>query len=186
MKEKTVKKHLKFDNVLKSRILELASLSYSTTDIAKLLDIHRMTLHRWIVKHKLKDLMNNAEEEVMRSTIKRGLVALSQGATSQETTKEFLSEDAMGQVVKTTERIKIDAPNHKAIQILSQKYDKAFQVNAVDHEPSSSLTLNVNMSGYTMRELQCVKSPLGSIVDAESQVVDDEDDVVDSDPPTKD
>lgn len=157
------KKIVKFNDVVASRIIELSSLGYSPTEVSKLLNVSRTTLWRWIKRHDLEERMQLAESDMMKGAIKRGLVALSEGAKSTDMTKEYVSEEN-GQIVKVTEKIRTLAPNEKAIQILSQKYDKVFsQAEITDDSNNSKVSININTSAMTIRELQAIPSPLGAI-----------------------
>jgi len=156
---------IRFDATVRSRIVELYSMSYSLASIASSLGIHRNTLTRWIKKHNLQSVLEESERIMMQGTIKRGLKALSEGATASETQKEYIIEGAEGQTVKVTEKIRILAPNEKAIQILAQKYDKTFsKIDLIDTD-NAKVSININTSQMSQRELQAIStaSPLGVI-----------------------
>jgi len=152
----------KYDGAVGSRIVELASLGYSLADSANLLNVHRNTLTRWIKKFDLTSRMASAETDLMRSTIKRGLKALSEGASSTETIRETIEDDGEGNIVKVTEKVRRLAPNEKAIQILAQRYAKEFSKSELE-EIGKTLNISLNTSNMSIRELNAVPSPLGSI-----------------------
>jgi len=170
---------LKYDSNTASRIIELASLGYGVTASAKLLGVTRNTLHRWIKRNDLTERMRTAENDYMKSTIKRGLVALSEGAKATETIRESIETcETTGKVTKVTEKIRTLPPNEKAIQILAQSYAKVFSKTEIE-EINKSLNINlINTSEMTLRELQAIPSPLGAIsVDATCEEVVDSGDL---------
>ena len=161
----------KFNPVMASRIIELCSLGYGKTHIAKLLDVSRSTLDMWISKHALQDRMRTAKYDYMRNTIERGLVAL--------------SEDDAGRVIRVTEKVRILPPNEKAIQILCKKYAKVFATDAVHEDAAPHLTLSINTNAMSLREIQQLNASSNPLGDA-SKVIDAECNDVTLGPPTSD
>jgi transposase-like protein len=161
----------KFDNTMQSRILELASLGYSLTDISKLLSVSRNTLHRWIRKYDLKQQIDDIEHDVMRSTIKRGLIKLAEGVKTVEESIKTIEEDDAGRPVERVQRIKELPPSEKAIQILASHYDKRFG-NALDNDAKHLITHDINVNIMSQRELNELRQL--NVLDAECRTVSSE------------
>ena len=168
----------KFDQIVMSRIIEMASLGYSKTEIALTLGVHRNTLCRWIQRYELKDAMNQAENDLAQGTIKRALRQLAEGGESKETVTQYVETGEDGVERQITQRVKKDAPSHKAVEIYARRYDKSFAPSQVAIDTPSQLTLNVNTSAMSLRDLQSLhaesNNPLGAI-DTSCQVVGSDD-----------
>ena len=130
------------------------------------------------------DMMKN-HIDYMRNTIERGLVALSEGATSTDSVKEYTEEDDAGRVIRVTEKVRILPPNEKAIQILCKKYAKVFDTDAVHEDAAHNLTLSINTNAMSLREIQQLNASSNPLGDA-SKVIDAECNEVTSSPPRKD
>ena len=173
----------KYDSAMRSRIIELASLGYSDTSISTMIGVARSTLSRWITRYELRAAMDQAETDLASDTIKRGLAALSSGAKATETIEEYnefydsgeLDKDGkpIMNIKKITRKTKQLAPNEKALEIYARKYAPKFAAKDVAalESKSSILTLNVNHSGMSQRELQehrrATLNPLDVVSDVE-------------------
>lgn len=176
----------KFNNVVASRIIELSGLGYNKTEICKALRIARSTLNMWIDKYNLAEPMQTADNDMVRGSIKRGLVALAEGAKTTENIREYTEEDSTGRIIKSTEKIRMLAPCEKAIKILSKKYAKEFS-DAVhtDTDNAKHLTLDVNVNTLSLREVQDMRRTESVLdcVEAEATDITEESESL---PPTKD
>lgn len=177
---------IKYDSNTASRLIELSGLGYNKTEISKMMRVSRVTLDRWIKKYDLKEAMSQAESDFMRNAIKRGLTALSEGAKTTESLREYTEEDEEGKIVRVTEKIRILAPSEKAIQILSKKYAKEFADAVHEEDKAAHLVLHVNPNAMSLREIQQLNAssnPLGAAsIETECVTVSDSD----SCPPRKD
>jgi len=144
----------KFDNVTMSRMVELSSLGYSRTEIAQTLGVHRNTITRWVNRYNLEETMRQAEYDLAQGTIKRALRQLAEGGESIETVTHHTETDDNGVERQVTTRVKKDAPSHKAVEIYARRYDKSFTQDVIDDTKNQVLTLNVNHSAMSLRELQ--------------------------------
>lgn len=177
---------LKYDSKTRVEIIRLAVDEHkSYYEISRLLGIHRNTLSRWLDRYKIRDLIDELKAEKYKVAIETGLSKLAAGAKTSEVTKEYLTEDEFGQPIKVTEKLREQAPDPKAIQILAQKYEKIYSDGKVtDKGNAAHLSININNSGMTLRELQTDKEQ--RIVDAEYSEVVKEEEGEDLGPPRED
>lgn len=157
----------KFNNEMRCRLLEYASLGYNLTECAKLMGVHRNTLTRWIKNNDLQRHIDDIEQDLMRGTIKRGLIALAEGVKIEEEQIKSIESDDAGKPIEITRRVKNMPPSEKAIQILAAHYDKRFGAASSDSE-HKSITHDINVNIMSQRELAELRqlNPLGAI-DAE-------------------
>jgi transposase-like protein len=181
-----IKRHLKFDVILLSRILELYANGQTRSNMASLLGIHRQTLLRWIKKHNIEQEFDRIDYELSTSAIKRGLLSRAEGSETRQVITEYLVEREDGVMVKTTETIRKEAPCAKAIQILARQYASTFSdLKDSDTVSDAKQILGaINYSAMSLRELQLTPSVLGSIVDASCEEVEsiDGDDSIEAPP----
>lgn len=178
----------KYDVNMQCRILEYAALGYNLSEIAALLKVSRNTLHRWIKIHDLKRHLDTIDQDLMRGTIKRGLIALAKGVKIEDETIKFVEEDDAGRPVEITRRTKLLPPSEKAIQILARRYEREFSDALEDDSKHKSITHDINVNIMSQRELNELRklNPLDDAVDAECRELNDPDDTerLDS-PPSK-
>ena len=168
----------KFNNTMRSQLLEYASLGYNLMECAKLLGVHRNTLTRWIAKYDLQQHLDDIERDLMQGTIKRGLIALAEGVKIEETTIKFIEDDDAGRPIEKTQRVKNMPPSEKAIQILASHYDKRFG-SALDNDSKQHVTHDINVNIMSQRELAELRQL--NVLDAECRELEASDIPVASD-----
>lgn len=174
---------VKYSESLKIKIVEYVLNGYNQQDISKILGIHYNTLTRWVSRDsKLKESMKQAKILHMKNSLERGLTKLAAGVTTQETIeqREYLDDTEEDKPIKVKTTIKTieHAPCTKAVQILAQKYDKELASAKEIHniEGGNALTLNINTSGMSLRELQEMNNnnPLGTqVIETTSKELDE-------------
>ncbi len=165
----------KWNLEIRASIIKLYSECFNICDIANILGISLSTLNYWIKKYELKPIMEQFRNETISSTITRSLLKNANGGENSEITKEYVQEDANGTLIKVTEKIKIDKPCHKSAQILARKFEKELSDSNNNISDTNSISINIDTSRMSLRELQAIDSPLGSVVDAKAVTLGVED-----------
>lgn len=164
----------KYSLEVRSELIRLYSEGNTVSDCGLIMGLSLSTLNYWIRKHKLMPVMLEFKAINIKGILERGLLKTANGGLSSEITKEYTEvikvDGEDDKVIKVTEKIKVDKPCSKAIQILSKKYHKELAVDSDIVDTTSQVNININTSDMSLRELQQVSavSPLGDIIDASS------------------
>lgn len=186
------KKLIKFGPKIAAEMVELSGMGWSDNGIAKLLGVHRHTVANWRKKMPHLDrLMTEAKEEGAKDCIEVGLRKLAAGAQDITTQDKYVvckrvmrmdpetGEEKEELVpVERTRTIKEKAPDAKAIEVLSRKYEKAFDPKAKENE-----MIDAVLEGFNMRDLQEARkhNPIdqGKFIDAEFSRMNADEEVAD-------
>lgn len=141
---------VKYNQIMISRILELASKGYTDSAISDLLGITRSTLYRWKKRDKkLSDNIEKMRNEGINSIINSGLIALAQGVELKETIRETIEFDENNNPIRIKEKITKHPPKEKAIEILARKYAPELNINN-----DKEITINtINIDSMSHKEL---------------------------------
>ena len=135
------------------KIIELASRGLQLQEIALALGIARSTLHRWLSRDdKLKRTVELKQREAFEDAVRVGINKLAKGYTKEETTDEYIIEDAQGRTVKRkVRRVEID-PSLNAMKLGAKLYD----LPELSDSPQDNVTniLQVKTDTLSMREVQ--------------------------------
>jgi predicted transcriptional regulator len=158
---------VKYNQVMISRILELASKGYSDCDIAKLLGITRSTLYRWKKRdNRLSDNIEKMRSEGINSIINSGLIALAQGVELKETIKETIEFDENNNPIRIKEKVTKHPPKEKAIEILARRYAPELAIS----DKRESTTNIINIDSMSHKELLEYRKA-NNVLDAEYKEV---------------
>lgn len=157
----------KYDGVVRSRIIELASQGYTMHSIATMIGVHRNTLSIWVNKYGLKEVLRKAREEGINSIINNGLIALARGVEVVTTTEERVELDDNGMPTKIKVSTTKHAPKEKAIELLAKRYAPELDVS----HTKQTTTHVVNIDSMSYKEILEYRSK-HNVLDAEYQELD--------------
>lgn len=159
---------VKYNQVMISRILELASKGHNDSAIADLLGITRSTLYRWKKRDKrLSDNIEKMRTIGINSIINSGLIALAQGVELKETIRETIEFDEKNNPIRIKEKITKHPPKEKALEILARKYAPELNINN-----EKEITINtINIDSMSHKELLEYRKA-NNVLDAEYHEVD--------------
>lgn len=140
---------VKYDGIMRSRLIELAAQGFTDYEIAKMLGISRHTIRRWKERFEdLKPAMEEAFTSGFKDAIYRGLRALCAGVEVSEETQEYIIEDAEGRPIKHKKKVTKHAADIRALKLVAKKF-----CPELDLEDTTSTTNILNIDSMTYREL---------------------------------
>lgn len=138
---------VKYNQVMISRILELASKGYTDSAIADLLGITRSTLYRWKQRdNKLSINIERMRNEGINSIINSGLLALAQGVELKETIKETIEFDENNNPIRIKEKVTKHPPKEKALEILARRYAPELAIS--DKRETTTNIINIDTMSH--------------------------------------
>ena len=150
----------KFDGNTVNRMIALVESGHNFTEVCSLLGFSRVALYRFLNKHpKLKEKMMTIRQDYMAGKIHKNMERIAEGVEVVETIREYLEDGKDGKVIKVTEKVRTIPPCLKANQQLAKKYDIDLTDGKVTDNTNDAkhLSININNSGMTLRELQASK-----------------------------
>ena len=144
----------KYNSGLRVDAIRLASEGHTYSKIARLLGIASTTLDRYRKRDPIFDkILRESRQIGMKNIIDVGLTKLAKGSKREEVTDEYIIKgDNDNPTIKRKVRTIQDAPNAKALEILSRKYAKEYTSDDVIEITNN--TLNIDTSSMTLREVQ--------------------------------
>tara|TARA_R110000744_G_scaffold94093_3_gene181648 strand:+ start:2161 stop:2712 length:552 start_codon:yes stop_codon:yes gene_type:complete len=143
----------KYSASLRVEAIKLAMEGHTYAKIAYLLGIASTTLDRYRNRDEVFNrILKESRQVGMKNIIDDGLTALAKGTKREETTDEYITEDDNGKPIKRKVRTIQDAPNVKALEVLSRKYAKEYTQE--EHIEVTNNILSVDTSGMSLREVQ--------------------------------
>ena len=148
------------------------------------MNISEPTLFNWQKKYPyFKELIAKTREDSAKECIEVGLRKLATGSKDITTTDSFVTETTVnarceitGEMIRKvvpvnrTISTKEKAPDSKALEILSRKYDKEFTTKEIE---VTNTTVNL-LEGFNMRDLQEARKL--NPIDAEYKEIDSDSD----------
>lgn len=144
---------IKYDNVLRSRIIELCLKGCTDYAISVVLGISVRTLYRWKnTKDNLKDDMLKARQLSAQEIIINSTRKLAQGSKVEEVVEEYLDTTNPDNPKKIKRTIKEVLPDQKAIETLAKIYAPEYAKES-SSESDSTVNVSVDFSGMSFADL---------------------------------
>jgi transposase len=144
---------IKYDSILRSRIIELCLKGHTDNMISQILGISVRTLYRWKNNHKnLKDDMEKARTLSAQDIIVNSTRKLAQGCKVEEIIEESIEQDINGNPKKVKRIVKEILPDVKAIEVLARIYAPEYAKEG-SSESDSTVSVSVDFSGMTFADL---------------------------------